>query len=196
MAPDGSDAVWRARLRWRRRGAWRGPAFVVLTVADALLLGPLPLTGDGTGFVAGLLLATFFNLVAVALAAPPLARALRRRRRDLPDVVAEDRAGTAMVVLVSVALLAAGLAHRPARDRDRRAFSTQSAAVRSYVRARAPAYRTTLDEADTVAQGAGLFRTCVPGSGTAALPLCLLVDTAVSPPRVTVDSDRTPNRGG
>lgn len=198
MAREGPQAVWRARLRWRRRGAWRWPAFAGLGVLDALMLGPLPVAGDGTGFLPGLLLATFFNLVGVALVAPFVSRALRRRRPDLPEVVADDRASTAMVVLVTVGLLVAGLAHRPARLAGERAFSVQSAAVRAYVRAHgAPAYRANLAAADSVRRGEGLWRTCVPGDGVEPtdLPLCLLVDTARSPPAVSVDPDRRPNRG-
>lgn len=37
------------RLRWRVRGAWQWPAFVLLTLADAALLHWLPLAGEGTG---------------------------------------------------------------------------------------------------------------------------------------------------
>jgi hypothetical protein len=198
MGEDGTEPLWRARLRWRRRGAWQGPAFAVLTLADALLLGRLPIAGERTGLVAGLLLAMFFNLVAVAVVAPPLALLLGRRRPDLPAVVAGDRVGTALLLVVTAGLLAGGLAHRPARLAADRAFAAQSAAVRRYVRARAaPAYRATLSAADTRRHAGNLFRTCLPGTGRppAELPLCLLVDTAVTPPRVTVDPDHTPNRG-
>ena len=171
------------------------PAFAVLTVADALLLGPLPIAGRGTAFVPGLLLATFFNLLAVGLVAPLLARRVRARRPDLPRVVAEDRAGTGMLVAVSVLLLAGGLAHRPARQAQERAFSAQSAAVREYVHRNAPAYRASLAAADTVEHAADLYRTCVPGTGRppAEHPLCLLVNTDQSPPGIRVDDDRSPN---
>jgi len=189
MADDGDEAVWRARLRWRRRGAWRAPAFGALTVADAILLGPLPIAGQGTGFVPGLLLAAFFNLVALAVVAPLVSRALRRRRPDLPDVVADDRAGTALIVLVTLGLLAGGLAHRPGRLAHDDAFSAQSQAVRRYVAHNEPGYAARIAEADTVEQGDDLWRTCVPGDP----PLCLLVSTAQSPPGITVDADRRPN---
>jgi hypothetical protein len=36
---------WR-RLRWRLRGAWQWPAFVVLTVADAVIVARLPRESD------------------------------------------------------------------------------------------------------------------------------------------------------
>src|SRR5213076_1553554 len=72
------------RLRWRLRGAWMWPAFVALTVADALLLHQLPIATDGVDVVPALLLAGFLNLVVVAVAAPLAGRLLRRRRPDLP----------------------------------------------------------------------------------------------------------------
>ena len=37
---------WR-RLRWRLRGAWQWPAFIVLTLVDALLVARLPFQGEG-----------------------------------------------------------------------------------------------------------------------------------------------------
>ncbi len=175
------------------RGAWEWPAFVLLTLGDALLLGRLPLSGERTGFVGGLLVGMFFNLLAVALVAPFASRRLRRRRPDLPKVVADNRAGTAMVVLVTVALLAGGLAHRPQRLASERAYGVQSDAVRRYVAHNAPAaYRSRLDEADTWRQDDDLYRTCVPGAAGQP-PLCLLVSTGQSPAGIRVDSDRTPN---
>jgi hypothetical protein len=193
MAEGSVGSVWRSRLRWRRRGAWLWPAFLVLTVADAFLLGPLPISGRHTGFFPGLLLGMFFNLVAVALVAPFASMALRRRRADLPKVVADDRAGTALVVLVTGGLLAGGLAHRPVRLSEDRAFREQSDAVRAYVARNATAeYRAHIDEADTWRQADDLYRTCVPGDH-GHLPLCLLVNTDQSPPGVRVDHDRTPN---
>src|SRR3954449_1600250 len=94
------------RLRWRLRGAWMWPTFVALTVFDALLLGALPIAGEsGPDFVPGLLLAGFINLVAVAMIAPLIGLVLRRRRTGLPRVVANDYAGTALVLTVTVALL-------------------------------------------------------------------------------------------
>jgi hypothetical protein len=193
MAEGGVEPVWRARLRWRRRGAWLWPAFAALTVADALLLGVLPVAGEHTDVAGGLLLAMFFNLLAVAVAAPLASRALRRRRPDLPKVVADDRAGTALVLVVTAGLLVAGVAHRPARLAGQRAFRAQSEAVRMYVAHNAAAeYRAHIDQAGATLQAPGLYRTCVPGNDPRR-PLCLLVDTGQSPPGITVDHDLTPN---
>ncbi len=195
MIEGGGGSVWRARLRWRAAGATQWPLFAILTVADAILLTRLPLAGERTDLAGGLLLATFFNLVAVAGLGRMVARALRHRRPDLPRVVAEDRAGSALLVVVAIGLLAGGLAHRPGRLAERRAFRAQSEAVRSYVERNAPGgYRARVADADTWRQGPDLYRTCVPGDPAAHdPPLCLIVSTDRSPPGIAVDPDRTPN---
>jgi hypothetical protein len=90
-APVQVERVWIRRLRWRMRGAWQWPAFAALTVVDALLLTRLPFYEEGPGtLVGGLLLAMFFNLLAVAVVGPLLGVRLRRRRPDLPRPVAAD----------------------------------------------------------------------------------------------------------
>jgi hypothetical protein len=111
MSQGGGPTLWQGRLRWRLRGALQWPLFVVLTVGDALLLGVLPISGRHTGFVPGLLVAMLFNLVAVAGVGRMLVPWLRRRRPDLPKLVAEDRVGSALLCLVTVALVVLGLAN-------------------------------------------------------------------------------------
>ena len=194
VSPGETDALWRNRLRWRLRGAMLWPAFAVALVVDAVLLHVLPIAGEGRpGPVASLLLAAFFNLVAVAVAAPIAGRALRRRRPEMPRVVADDQAGTALLVLVAAVLVVLGLVHRPAlRDEDRDRVA-QAEAVRAYVAHRAPAeYRVNIDRADTWRQGPDLWRTCVPGPDPHRA-LCLFVTTDQSPPGITVDRDQRPN---
>ena len=180
------------RLRWRLRGAWMWPAFAGLTVFDGLLLHARPIAGDRIGVVPGLLLACLFNLVAVAVLAPMLGALVRRRwRSDLPRVVAHDYAGTALLGAVAVAVLVAGLVHRPAVDASRAEFHAQSMAVRAYVVAQAPAYAHRLDAATTLRLEADLYRTCVPGA--AGRRLCLMVNTDQSPPGVRRDPSAEPN---
>jgi hypothetical protein len=181
------------RLQWRLRGAVMWPAFAVLTVADAVLLSALPVWGDGPGGpVPAVLLAASLNLVVVALLAPPAGRALRRRRRDLPRPVATDYAGAALLCALTVALVGGGLAHRGELTRDRAARQAQWGAVAGYVASHAPDYRARLGGADSVELEPGLFRTCVPGDGT-ALRLCLFVDARRSPPQVTRDPNAASN---
>jgi hypothetical protein len=189
-----AEPLWRSRLRWRWRGALQWPAFVTLTVVDALVLGVLPIAGDGgTHLVPALLLAMFFNLVAVALAAPLLATLLRRRRRDLPRVIAEDHAGTAMLLVVSGLLVAGGVLHRPEKDAAEHAMAAQQAAARLFAHTRAPAqYRARIAESNTLKLEENLYRTCVPGNDPKRW-FCMFVTTDESPPGITVDQNRESN---
>src|SRR5215210_9031838 len=108
------ESLWLTRMRWRLRGAWLWPAFVLLTIAEGVLLEVLPISGDGPGGVLpGVLLAGFANLICVAVLAPFAGASLRRRRPDLPRVIADNYAGTALLCAVAVALVTAGLVHRP-----------------------------------------------------------------------------------
>jgi hypothetical protein len=161
------ERMWASRLRWRLRGAWLAPVLVVLTLADALLLHALPLAGDGTGVLAGLLLASLFNLLAVVVLAPVTALALRRARPDLPQVVARDAAGAALVALVSVALALGGLLHRPAVARDRHALAEALTRGEAWIGAHAPAeFRRHAALVDAIAIVDGhVYRTCAPGAG-------------------------------
>src|SRR4051812_50222176 len=93
-----SEGVRWTRLRWRLRGATMWPAFVVGVVLDAALVHALPIAGETAPEAFGaILLAFFFNLVAVAIGAPLAGRWLRRRRPRLPEGGADDRAGAPLV---------------------------------------------------------------------------------------------------
>lgn len=187
------ERVWISRLRWRMRGAWMWPAFGVLTLLDGLLLHARPISGDATGVVAALLLASFFNLVAVAVGAPLAGALLRRRRRDLPRVVAQDYAGTVLLVAVTAGLVVGGAAHRPAVLEERSDLRAQAAAAHAYLMREAPpVYRAHLGRADTRRVERDLYRTCVPGDDPRRA-LCVFVDTARSPPRVRPDPNRETN---
>jgi hypothetical protein len=170
------------------------PTFIALTVVDALLLHSLPISGEtGPDLVPALLLAGFINLFAVAVIAPLAGLLVRRRRPDMPRIVATDYAGTVAVVAVLLSLLAIGLVHRPAVLEAKRDRGAQLLAVQHYVMANAPAtYRAHLALADTVRMDDDLFRTCVPGAKPDRA-LCLFVDTSQSPPGVTLDHNRAPN---
>src|SRR3954447_24188996 len=115
------ERVWWTRLRWRLRGATMWPAFLVALVFDAVLLHWLPISGDvAPDLFAAALLAFFFNLVAVGVGAPLAGgvgarwggRLGRRRGGGRPKVVADDRAGTALVAGIAMLVLGLGLAHR------------------------------------------------------------------------------------
>ena len=187
------DLGWATRLRWRMRGAWMWPAFAAFTVVDGVLINRQPIAGDGTDLIPALILAAVFNLIAVAVLGRMGGWLLRRRRRDLPAIVAHDYAGAACVAGVFAIVLAAGLAHRPAVDERRADFAAQAAATRRWVLMQAPpAYRRHLRKADSLRLGADLYRTCVPGPDPRR-SLCLFVNTDQHPPGIKLDRNREPN---
>src|SRR3954447_10081686 len=187
------ESLWLTRMRWRMRGAWLWPAFMALTVAEGVALDLLPISGDGPGgVVPGVLLAGFANLIIVAVIAPLAGARLRRRRPDLPRVIADNYAGTALLCAGAIALVAGGLIHRPqvlAEHADRGAVV---GAVHDYVVTQAPAYRAGIASAEAVRLQDDLYRACVPGADPQRW-LCLFVSTDQRPAGVAVDADRSPN---
>jgi hypothetical protein len=191
--PGQVERLWWPRLRWRMRGAWQWPAFAVLTLVDAVLLTRLPFYEDGPGsIVGGALVATFANLLAVAVAGPLAGLQLRRRRPDLPKLIADDYASTSVLVLICVAFLAGGLIHRPAVAAERADVAAVAASTHDYVMAQAPEYRSGLGAMDALRVEEDLYRSCVPGPDPQRW-LCLFVTTDQRPPGVTADLDRAPN---
>jgi hypothetical protein len=183
------------RVRWRLRGAWLWPAFWTATVLESVLLHWLPVQGDETGWVAALLVAGCLNLIAVVVVGGIGAAVLRRRRPDLPKVVADDYAGRLALALVGASLVLAGVLHRPAITHRRTAFAEQSLAVRQWVAVHGDAFaRAHVGRADSIMLDEDLYRTCVPGPDPKR-SLCLVVDTARDPPRVRRDRSREPNSG-
>jgi len=186
------ERVWSSRLRWRLKGATQWPAFALFVIGDAVLLQLRPISGDGPGLFPALLLSGFFNLIVVAVAAPLAGIALRRRRRDLPQVVAGDMAGTVLLGALAAVIVALGFAnHTPAGDRAAMAAGMQR--VRAFVAHSAPAeYRRRVDQATTLRFDEHLYRTCVPGNDPRRW-LCLFVFTDQNPPGLRVDTNRAPN---
>jgi hypothetical protein len=182
-----------SRWRWRMRGAWQWPAFAAFVIVDGVLFDRLPASGNGGDLAGGLLLSGFLNLLVVALLAPAAGRLLRLRRPDLPRVVANDYAGTILIVGAACAVAGLGVAHRPSVLAHARAFQTQSDAVRAYVLVHGDAVqRHDLNRADSLRLDDNYFRTCVPGRDPARA-LCLFVDTSKSPPVLHVDPNPIPN---
>jgi hypothetical protein len=188
------ERLWWTRLRWRMRGAWQWPAFLALTLVDGVLLAALPFYGDGPGgIVPGILLAGFANLFCIAVVAPLVGRRLvRRRRPDLPKPIADDYAGTALLCGLCVALLAGGLAHRPAAAAERGDRRAAFLAVHAYVSTAARSYQPGLAATDLMRVEPDLYRGCVPGRDPGRW-LCLFVRTERRPAGVTPDPDRSPN---
>jgi hypothetical protein len=181
------------RLRWRMSGAWLWPTFVVVIVLEAGLLHWLPIAGRGSGPIAGLLLAGSLNLIAIVLVGGLGSVLLRRRRGDLPKVVADDYAGLAALTVVGLAFLAAGIVHRPELQAEQAAFSAQSLAARLWVSNNGDAFaRAHVDAADSVRVDTDLYRTCVPEPDRKRW-LCLIIDTSQRPPLVRRDRSRESN---
>ena len=181
---------WR-RLRWRLRGAWQWPAFVVLTVVDAILIAVLPFQGEGADAYGAVLLAGFLNLLGVALVAPLLGIALRRRRRDLPSLIARDYAGTMVLAVITAGLVAGGWVHRAAVVRERANERAVFTAVHDYVVHSEPRFIGGLATMSTIRLEPEHYRACVMGPET--LPICLFVNTDQSPAGIKRDPSRDPN---
>lgn len=194
MAEDPDESLWRARLRWRLRGAWQAPTFVVLTLVEAVLLNRLPISGDGGSHVVGaFLLCGFFNLAIVALVAPLAARVLQRwTRANVPRSVTQDRAATVLMCALALGLLLVGLAHHPSVSAAENEYAVQLGAVRQYVSHQAPPeYRSGIGSEEVWKQQDGFYRTCVPGPDPRR-SLCLFVETD-GVATVTLDPDQQSN---
>jgi hypothetical protein len=193
------ERFWARRLRWRFRGAWMWPAFVILTIGDGLLMHALPPQSTGVPLVPALIISSFGNLFLIGAVAPWIARRLEERQarapaeRRLPFEVMADRAGTVLLLAGLVGVLAAGLAARPAVITETDATEANAKAIRAYVLEHgSPEEQRNLQAADTVRLAEGYFRTCIP-RGDGRLASCYFVDTTKKPPKLTHDPDARPN---
>src|SRR5918996_4709298 len=109
--PTREERFWPARIRWRLRGSWMWPAFIVLTFADGVVLHLLPPVRTGVDLIPGILLATFGNLLLVGAVAPWLARRILARRPPAPAPPAPPQAAREVLTdRIGTGLLATGLA--------------------------------------------------------------------------------------
>jgi hypothetical protein len=133
-------------------------------------------------------------LVAVAAVAPFLAMLWRRRRRDLPVVVARDRAGVVLVLLVTAGLLAGGLLHHGTLTRNADALADAHARAVAWIGTHAPApFRRHVELSDTVAVVPGsLYRTCAPDPARGRA-WCVVVRTGTPFPHGIRPDGGTPN---
>jgi hypothetical protein len=190
---DRVERFWPARLRWRMRGAWLWPVFLLITPLEGVLFALLPpYAGAPRAVIGGVLVAGFANLFLIAVVAPLVARALRRRRPDLPRVVAADRAGTGLLCGLAAVIVVAGIAHRPAVAAQERDLAAAHAATRDFVLARAPEYEPGLVAVDALHLAEDSYRVCVPAAASRRW-LCLYVDTDQRPPGLSRDPSTEPN---
>lgn len=185
---------WLARMRWRRRGAWLWPVFIVAAVADGLIGHLLPPAGDAETIVSAALIGLVLNLVGVILLSRPLGALLRRARRDLPAVVARDYAGTVVVLAVSAGVLAAGLVHRATVLAHQQALHDATVRAEAFIGDRAPAaFRADAQDTSTLAIEEGfLYRVCVP-SADHKRTYCVIVNTHLPFARSVTFSGYEPN---
>ena len=191
---EGVERVWHRRLRWRLRGAWQWPAFIALTLLDGVLLVVLPpYFGAPDNVFPGVLLAGSANLLAIVILAPPLGLWLRRRRPELPRLVASNYAGAALVVALTAVLVTAGVVHRSDVRAEEAREHAVAAAMHAYVVEHAPEHRDALATIDAIRLEPDYYRACVPRDEADRF-FCLFVSTDQSPPGVTRDTDESPNR--
>ncbi len=187
------ERVWHRRLRWRLRGAWQWPAFIALTLFDGVVLTVLPpYEGGPPNVFPGVLLAAFVNLLAVAVVAPLLGLALRRRRPDLPRFIASDYAGTWLLLAITAAFVTGGLAHRSEARAESARENAVARAMHDYVVSSAREYAAGLSHIDAIKLEPDRYRTCIPGRDERHA-LCLFVATDQHPPGVTRDTSQEPN---
>lgn len=203
------ERFWARRLRWRLRGATLWPTFLVVTLVEGVLLHLIPplrfgFSPAGVPVVAGIIIATFANLVLVGAITPFLARRLvERRRAEGPSQVTheamlelmKDRTGTVLLALGTLGVVASGLASIPLINGETDARNQAARALVSYVEGHAPTQiKHSNDQglAQTVRQGDGLFRSCIPFDDRRRY-YCLVIDTNRKPVHVTKDPSAEPN---
>jgi hypothetical protein len=185
---------WLARVRWRRRGAWLWPTFIALTVFDGIIGLALPVAGDSQSLMAGIVAGLLLNLLAVVAFSAPAGALLRRRRPDLPRLVARDYAGTLAVVLVAGAMTLIGVTHRASIDANQRALSVALARAAAWMGDRAPPeFRANLEHLNTYTIEPGrLYRTCV-RSRRSPRTYCVIVKRDAPPGQSVTFAGYEPN---
>ena len=150
------------RLRWRLRGAWLWPSFLVLSLADATIIHALPPAGDSVTWVGGWLLASVLNLLAIVLLGRAGGQVVRRLRGDMPAVVARNYAGALLTLAITLAFLAAGLVNQGTVRADRAALADAAARAEAYIGEHAPAsFQADVRRLDTyVMQEPLIYRFC------------------------------------
>ena len=203
------ERFWASRLRWRLRGAWMWPVFVAATLADGFVLHKLPplrfgFSEVGLSLIAGIIIATFGNLILVGAIAPWLARRLVQRQQTTPSSavsrealreVTTDRVGTALLAVGFVGVLASGLASIPLINGETDDRNRAARALVDYVEVHAPAQiRRNQDRGavETARLGSGYFRSCIPFDDRRR-SYCVFIDVNKRPARVKKDPSAESN---
>jgi hypothetical protein len=195
------ERFWPTRMRWRLRGAWMWPTFVVATLLDALLLHRLSPVREGIDPIPALLIATFSNLILIGAVAPWLARRIWKHRRAAQEgapakaqlEVLSDRMGTALLVAGVFGALAAGLANRPliVVETDQREHGAKL--LEDFVEAHGSAeLRRNLEASDTRRYADGYYRSCIPHDDRQRAS-CFFIDVRDGRSVIQPDPSQIPN---
>src|ERR1700761_7585719 len=171
------DVAWLARARWRWRGAWMWPAFVVMAIVDGVVGHELPVNPPSQSVVAGVVIGLILNLVCIVVLSAPLGALLRRVRPDLPVIIARNYAGTACVLLVTVGFVGVGLASRSSIGHDRTVMHDAVVRAAGYIGEHAPApFAARAYHTDVLTIQEGLvYRVCV-WNAAPSRDYCVIVD--------------------
>jgi hypothetical protein len=198
---DPEQRFWPARIRWRLRGAWMWPSFVVITLLDGVLLHELPPVRTGVDLIPGILLATFGNLFLIGAVGPWLARRLWKRRPQAEPgappkaqlEVLSDRIGTGLLVASVLGVLAAGLAARPTVVAETDEKERAAKELLRYVNAHgSDELRRNLEASDTVRLADAYFRSCIPDDEREEWT-CFFLDATSANTKVIRDPSALPN---
>ena len=198
---DRDERFWPARIRWRLRGAWMWPTFITITLLDGVILHELPPIQEGYPLIAGILIATFANLVLIGAVAPWLARRIWNRRPAAPTgappraqlEVLTDRIGTGLLLASLVGLVAAGLAAKPVVVAETEEKERAAEELYRYVMGHgSEELRRNVEASDMVRQGDDYFRACIPNDDRDDRT-CYLLDVRRRDVRIEEDPSSLPN---
>jgi hypothetical protein len=160
-------AGWIVRTRWRWRGAWMWPAFVVLAIADGWIGHALPINPPSQSVIAGVVVGLVLNLICIVVLSPVFGALLRRVRRDLPVAIARNYAGVLCVLLVTVGFVGVGLAKRSTISHDSAAMHDATVRAAAYIGDHAPSpYAADAARSDVLTiQEGSIYRVCVWNAG-------------------------------
>ena len=198
-APE--QRFWPARIRWRLRGAWMWPSFLVLTLVDGLLLHHLSPVREGIDLIPAILLATFGNLILIGAVGPWLARRTWKRRPAAEPgappkaqlEVLSDRIGTGLLVAGVFGIIAAGLANRPVIVVETNQRERAAKLLEDYVVAHGDdELRRNLEASNTRRYTDGYYRSCIPHDDRLRAT-CFIIDVRKKQAQFDLDPSQIPN---
>jgi hypothetical protein len=198
---DPEERFWPTRMRWRLRGAWMWPSFLVLTLVDGFLLHHLSPVREGIDLIPAILLATFGNIILIGAVGPWLARRTWKRRPAADPgappkaqlEVLSDRIGTGLLVAGVFGIIAAGLANRPTIVVETNQRERAAKLLEDYVDAHGDdELRRNLEASDTRRYADGYYRSCIPHDDRERAT-CFFIDVRQKRSKFVLDRSQIPN---